>query len=127
VRSQRTRKKKLIVAFHFQAATVERGGRTGWDCENCRRNGLERKRRCGFLPAELRGEPRIVWGRRQMRIEECPKSFITAESLAAIEEYFVTRQLGIPDSLDTEARKVDAFLLLKDLIVKEERDVTSQY
>jgi hypothetical protein len=62
-----------------------------------------------------------------MRIEECPKSFITAESLALIEEYFVTRQLGIPDSLDTEARKVDAFLLLKDLIVKEERDVTSQY
>jgi len=127
VRSERTRKKKLIVAFHFQSAAAERSGRTGWDCESCRRNGLERKRRCGFLPAELRGEPRIVWGRRQTRIEECPKSFITGESLALIEEYVVTRRLGIPDSLDTDARKVDAFLLLKDLIEKEERDGTSQH
>ena len=68
-----------------------------------------------------------MWGRRQIRIEECPKSFITGESLALVEEYFVARRLGIPDSLDTDARKVDAFLLLKDLITKEETCGTSQY
>jgi hypothetical protein len=68
-----------------------------------------------------------VWGRRQTRIEECPKSFITGESLALIEEYAVMRRLGIPDSLDIEARKADAFLLLKDLVVKEESYGTSQH
>ena len=126
MRSQRARKKKLTVAFHFQLASAESGGRTGWDCESCRRNGLDVKRRCGFLPVEKRGAPRIVWGRKRMHVDECPKSLVTGESLSLLEEFFVRRRLGIPDSLDLEARKVEAFLILRDLMEKEQRSGTSQ-
>jgi hypothetical protein len=127
VRSERARKKKLIVAFHFQSANARFVGRAGWDCESCRRNGLEVKRRCGFLPLKERGEPRIVWGRGQVQSQECPKSFITGDSLALLEEYFVRRRLGIPESLETEARKTDAFLILRDLMESEERNGTSHH
>ncbi len=117
MRAGRERKKKLIVAFHFQFSN-----RSGWNCDSCRRTGLEKKRRCGFLPAGERGEPRIVWGRKQTYAEECPKSFVTGESLALVEEFFVRRRLGIGDSMETEARRVDAFLILRDEMDREERD-----
>lgn len=120
-------KKKLIVAFHFQLASAQLADRAGWDCDSCRRNGLERKRRCGFLPEEERGEPRIVWGRKRVSSQECPKSYVTGESMALLEEFFVGRRLGIADSLDSEARKVDAFVILRDLMEREERDGTSQH
>jgi hypothetical protein len=122
VRAGRERKKKLTVAFHFQFSN-----RAGWNCDSCRQNGLETKRRCGFLPDEKRGEPRIVWGRKQTQSEECPKSFATGESLALVEEFFVRRRLGIGDSIDMEARKVDAFLILRDEMEREERDGKAQH
>ncbi|HEY3825829.1 MAG TPA: hypothetical protein VGL82_14795 [Bryobacteraceae bacterium] len=85
------------------------------------------KRRCGFLSEEQRGESRIVWGRKQMQVQECPKSLITGDSLALLEEFFVKRRLGMNDSLETEARKVDAFLILRDEMEREERDGASQH
>jgi hypothetical protein len=131
VRSGGERKKKLIVAFHFVTANrqfaLNTGARAGWNCESCRRQGLEVKRRCGFLPDDRRGEPRIVWGHRQTQAEECPKSLVTGESLALLEEFFVRRRLGIQDSLEMEARKVDAFLILRDEMEREERDVEAQH
>jgi hypothetical protein len=126
VRVDRGTKKKLIVAFHFQLASAHLADRAGWDCGSCRRNGLEQKRRCGFLPADQRGEPRIVWGRRQVQSQECPKSFITGESIALLEEFFVRSRLGMPNSMETEARKIDAFVILRDLMEREERDGTTQ-
>ena len=68
-----------------------------------------------------------MWGRKNTQAEECPKSLVTGESLALVEEFFVRRRLGIPDSLDTEARKVDAFLILRDEMEREERDGASQH
>ena len=127
MRSERGRKKKLIVAFHFHFANAQFAGRTGWDCDSCRRHGLEAKRRCGFLAAEHRGKPAIVWGRKQAQAEECPKSLITGESIALLEEFFVRRRLGIAESLDTEARKTDAFLILRDQMEREEKDGTAQH
>ena len=125
------RKKKLIVAFHFVTANRQfaliAGGQAGWNCGSCRQHGLEAKRRCGFLPEEQRGATRIVWGRKQTQAEECPKSLVTGASLALLEEFFVRRRLGIQDSLEMEARKVDAFLILRDEMEKEERDGTTQY
>ena len=121
MRPERGRKKKLIVAFHFQFAN-----QSGWNCDTCRRNGLESKRRCGFIAGELRGEPRIVWGRRQVHTEECPKSFIRSESTALVEEFVVRRRLGISDTLDLDAKKVDAFLILREQMEREEADGTTQ-
>jgi hypothetical protein len=126
VRTERDRKKKLIVAFHFQMACEERAGRTGWDCDNCRKNGLEVSRRCGFIEPERRGESRVVWARRGVGVDECPKSCITAESLTLLEEFVVRRRLGVIETADTEARKVDAFLILRDQVEREERYGTEQ-
>jgi len=67
-----------------------------------------------------------VWGRRHIHVDECPKPLMTGESLSLLEEFFVRRRLGIADSLDLEARKVEAFLILRDLMEKEERNGTSQ-
>jgi hypothetical protein len=115
------RKKKLIVAFHFQFAN-----QSGWNCDTCRRNGLESKRRCGFIAEELRGEQRIVWGRRQVHTEECPRSFIRGGSTSLVEEFIVRRRLGIGDTLDLDAKKVDAFLILREQMEREEADGTTQ-
>jgi hypothetical protein len=126
VRVERERKKKLIVAFHFVTANQQVSNQAGWDCGTCRKHGLEMKRRCGFLPAERRGERRLVWARKHAQAEECPKSFVTAESLALVEEFLVRRRLGMQDSLETEARRVDAFLILRDETEREERDRATQ-
>src|ERR1700722_15559178 len=120
MRADGDRKKKLIVAFHFQFAN-----RAGGDCDACRKNGLEVKRRCGFLAPENRAEPRTVWARKRTRTEECPKSLVTGESLALLEEFFVRRRLRMVDGMDTPARKVDAFLILREEMEREERDGTS--
>ena len=69
----------------------------------------------------------MVWGRKRARSEECPKSMITGESLALIEEFLVRRRLGIPHSLDLPARKVDAFLILQDEMEREERDGKTEH
>lgn len=68
-----------------------------------------------------------MWGRKQTHVDECPKSFIAGESLALIEEFFVRRRLGMQDSLDLPARKVDAFLILRDEMEREERDGEAQH
>ena len=113
MRVDRGRKKKLIVAFHFHAAGSERAGLTGWDCEQCRRQGLEKKRRCGFLPEERRGPPRTVWARGGVATEECPASLVTAESLEFLEKYFVWKLSGGSGLLETRAREADGFLALE--------------
>ncbi len=120
MRTDGDRKKKLIVAFHFQFAN-----RAGWDCDACRKNGLEKKRRCGYLPAESRGEPRLVWVRKRAQTEECPKSMVTGESLSLLEEFFVRRRLGMTNEMEMAARKVDAFMVLREEMEREEKDVTS--
>jgi len=68
-----------------------------------------------------------VWGRKGARAEECPKSMITGENLALVEEFLVRRRLGIAQSVDLPARKVDAFLILQDEMEREERDGKTQH
>ena len=78
------------------------------------------------MPQQERGAPRIVWGRHQVHSEECPKSFISGESLALVEEFFVRRRLCVADTLELEARKVDAFFILREQMDQEERYGTTQ-
>jgi hypothetical protein len=122
VRPQRERKKKLILAFHFQFAN-----RAGWDCGSCRKHGLEVKRRCGFIPEEKRGPARVVWARKNATAEECPRSAATGASLGLVEDFFVRRRLGIRGVSKLEARSVDAFLILQNEMEREERDVAEQH
>jgi hypothetical protein len=69
----------------------------------------------------------MVWGRKNAHSEECPKSFITGDSLALVEEFAARRRLSIPDSLDIDARKIDAFLILQREMENEQRDVQTQH
>jgi hypothetical protein len=105
VRAERGPTKKLIVAFHFL-----RGDGARWECDACRRQGLEARRRCGFLPAEQRGAKRIVWAHGAAATEECPKSLVTAESIELLERFFTSKTWGWKDPT---AREADAFLALE--------------
>ncbi len=107
MRIERERTKKLIVAFHFL-----RSDQAGWNCEQCRRQGLERRRRCGFLREEQRGPRRPVWARDRKSTEECPKSLITAASVELLERFSVWKFSNGRGVDELTAREADAFVLL---------------
>lgn len=107
MRAKRERKKKLIVAFHF--LRVDRAG-AGWRCEQCRRQGLEARRRCGFLPEAKRGTARVVWARGRVATEECPTSWVTPQSVELIEKFFAWKTVG---AREVTAKEAEAFVLLE--------------
>ena len=102
------RKKKLIVAFHFQYAN-----QAGWKCGSCRQAGLEMKRRCGWMPAALETPEKVVWARRRVSTDRCPTSLISAQSLTWIEQFWVWRRLGPSYPGELSAREIEAFLILE--------------
>jgi hypothetical protein len=108
MRIVRSRKKKLIVALHFQFSN-----QAGWECETCRKAGLEIKRRCGWLPRGEETPPRVIWAHNNVATMICPKSFITAQSMAWVETYLVRRKLGQRGIAGLGARDVEAFLILE--------------
>ncbi len=77
----------------------------------CRRNGLEKSRRCGWLRDSTEGG-RPVWARKAISLERCPKSYISAESEAFVEEFLVWRRMGGARPWEMTARQVDAFVVL---------------
>jgi hypothetical protein len=114
MRVERERKKKLIVAFHFLRA--ERTGMSqaaGWKCEQCRRQGLEARRRCGFLPEAKRDAARVVWARGKVATEECPTSLVTPASIELVEKYFAYVALNPMGASELTAREAEAFLVLE--------------
>jgi len=56
----------------------------------------------------------MVWSRNNVAVDECPKSFITAQSLTWLEEFFIMRQFWQPQLYDLPARQADAFLILEN-------------
>ncbi len=96
-----------MVAFHFQFAN-----QAGWECDTCRKNGLEQRRRCGFM-AHLEPTERVVWARKGAAAQTCPKSYITAESLAWVERFVMWKKLGYMESNEPDARDAEAFLILE--------------
>ena len=111
------RKKKLTAAFHFQFAS-----QAGWECGSCRKQGLERKRRCGWLRERGEEAPRPVWIRKRFSLAECPRSFIRPQSLAYLEEFYAWRMAGRRDLLGLAMRKAEAFLILEGLLAEEHND-----
>ena len=108
MRAQRERTKKLIVAFHFQFAN-----QAGWRCGDCRKNGLEQARRCGWLTRDVR-PARVVWARRSVAVDSCPISYVSAESSAWIQEFQVWKLFGGVDIYALPARTVEAFCILEN-------------
>ena len=101
-------KKKLRVAFHFQFAN-----QAGWECDGCRKAGLETRRRCGWKRAGPETPERVVWARKTASCASCPVSYISAQSAAWVEEFFVRKRLGFREPGNTPARDVEAFLILE--------------
>jgi hypothetical protein len=88
----------------------------------CRRSGLEKKRRCGWLGlGEDAGAP-LVWARRDVSLRTCPKAYITAESQTLVEEFFVRRRLGGVDFAELSARQVEAFAILEKALTARMND-----
>jgi hypothetical protein len=109
VRAVGRRTKKLIVAFHFHLFSNQ----AGWKCDECRKAGLDVKRRCGWLrPVDTAGQ-RVVWARKQAATNTCPKSYITVQSIAWLEEFVVRRKLGQSWPENLGAREAEAFLILE--------------
>ncbi len=106
-----------MVAFHFQFSN-----QAGWKCDICRKSGLERKRRCGWLGLGEEPGASPVWARKHVAVSRCPKSYITAESLSMMEDFFLRRRLGATDLTRITARQADAFMVLEDAIAAEIRD-----
>ena len=64
----------------------------------------------------------IVWARGGVRLNVCPKPYITAQSLAWIEQFFMLKALGSKPDLAWPAKTVDAFLALEEEIRKEKKN-----
>ncbi len=97
-----------MVAFHFQSSS-----QAAWRCDECRRQGLEARRRCGWLPVEKRGPRRLVWARGRVATDECPKSLVTPQSMEWIERFFTWKFEGGREISELSARDADAFLMLE--------------
>lgn len=93
----------------------------------CRKAGLERKRRCGWLaskgphkgeaPGEVQGRP--VWARGDVVLHVCPTWFITAENTELVQEFFVRKRLSGFDLATLSARQVEAFAILDNAWIAE--------
>jgi hypothetical protein len=55
----------------------------------------------------------VVWARKEAGSEECPRSFITAQSVAWVERFLVWKRLGFREEERMTARDVEAFLILE--------------
>ena len=108
MRVERGRTKKLIVAFHFQYAN-----QAAWKCDGCRKRGLEIQRRCGWLPEQSPTGAKHVWARESVAITSCPVSYITAESISMLEEFYAWKLFGCRDMYELQARAAEAFYLLE--------------
>ena len=63
-----------------------------------------------------------VWARKDVAIQTCPTSYITAESQALVEEFFVRRRLHGIEFSKLSARQVEAFLILEQALALEMND-----
>jgi hypothetical protein len=63
--------------------------------------------------------PRPVWVRGGVAVSECPKSYISPESLTWLEEFQVRKLFGFGDVMNLPARVVDAFCTLEKESITE--------
>ena len=64
----------------------------------------------------------VVWARKGVAVECCPKSWITGESQALVEEFFIRRRLASWDFVELSARQVEAFALIEGALAEEKKD-----
>jgi hypothetical protein len=77
------------------------------------------KRRCGWLPGADATPVHVVWARNGLGVQVCPKSLISSESVAWLEEFAVWKRLGGLDPRQMPARTAEAFLILEEQFSQE--------
>ena len=60
-----------------------------------------------------------MWARRNVTLDQCPKPYITAESLLLLEEFFIRRRFRVFGVEELSARQVEAFLILEKELAAE--------
>ena len=55
----------------------------------------------------------MVWARGRVSTSECPKSFVTAESVGWLEEFQAWKRFGYANVAEMTARQVEAMLVLE--------------
>jgi adenosine deaminase len=71
------------------------------------------------------GAPAAIWARRQVAVESCPTSYITAESIALLEEFHAWKLVGVSDVYQLPARVVEAIFILENELRSEKHDASS--
>jgi hypothetical protein len=81
-------------------------------------------RRCGFGGrGPGTGGRGPVWARGGVSLDECPKSYVSAESQLLVEEYWVRKRIGGGLRVeDLSARQVEAFVILEKALAEEKRN-----
>lgn len=74
---------------------------------------MDQTRRCGFLEREQRGEAHVVWARGNVSTDECPKSYISADSLYYLERFAVWRAFGNSQTDELPAKEAEALIILE--------------
>ena len=67
--------------------------------------------------------PHPVWTRKRVHTEVCPKSLVTAQSLAWLEEYVTRRRAGGKPADELTARQVEAYLVIETELSAEIEDL----
>lgn len=112
-----SRKKKLVVAFHFQFAN-----KAAWGCDGCRKSGLEKKRRCGWQAGAETAPSSVVWVRGRVSCDTCPVSFSTPQSKWMLDEFHAWKLFGVLDHNVLPAKLVDALFILEGELKTEMRN-----
>jgi hypothetical protein len=63
----------------------------------------------------------VVWTRRNVSTDVCPKSTVTAQSIGWVEEFLVWKRLGLALPYDLNARQAEAFLVLEEQLFLEKQ------
>jgi hypothetical protein len=68
----------------------------------------------------------VVWARRAVALATCPKSYLTAESEALLEHFWVAKRAGSARVEEWGARQAEAFLILDGALAEEKRHGRAQ-
>jgi hypothetical protein len=60
-----------------------------------------------------------VWTRGRTAASSCPKSYVTSESIALLEQFYAWKLFGNTDPKLLPARTVDAFFVLEKELAEE--------
>lgn len=64
-----------------------------------------------------------MWARGGVALDRCPKSYITAESIGWLEEFWVRKRIGGGMRIEElSARQAEAFLILEKALAEEKRN-----